>query len=226
MRSKLIVMLTHNDQTVKNAIEVFDECKHLPVKCWGFKDIGLKQEEMKALIKSMKDAGKTTFLEVVTYSEEECMRGAKLAVEVGFDYLMGTIHYKSVHDFLKDYDIKYMPFCGKVSGNPSILEGTNEEIIDNAKSILKNGVFGFDLLAYRHTVNGEKLAREFCSAIDAPTVIAGSINSFERIKTMSEINPWGFTMGSALFEKKFDLKASFVKNLELVTEYIDILERG
>ena len=80
MKSKLIVMLTHNDQTVHNALEVFEACKDLPVECWGFKDVGLPVEEMKALVGAMKMAGKTTFLEVVTYTEAECMRGAKLAV--------------------------------------------------------------------------------------------------------------------------------------------------
>ena len=78
-------MLTHNDKTVKNAQEVFEACKDLPIEYWGFKDVGLEKPKMVELINAMKAAGKTTFLEVVTYSEEECMAGAKLAVELGFD---------------------------------------------------------------------------------------------------------------------------------------------
>jgi len=38
---------------------------------------------MKQLVKAMKQAGKTTFLEVVSLSEEEGLAGAKLAVEAG-----------------------------------------------------------------------------------------------------------------------------------------------
>lgn len=224
MKSKIIVMLTHKDVTVKNAIEVFDQCKHLPVNFWGFKDVGLEKKEMKQLIDNMKAAGKSTFLEVVSYTEEECMQGAKLAVELGYDYIIGSIYYESVHNFLKGYDIKYMPFCGKVSGSPSVLEGTIEEIIDEAKGLLKKGVYGINLLAYRHVDNGEKLARELCKAIDAPTIIAGSIGSYERIKVMSEISPWAFTMGGALFDKKFDANASIADNLELVVKYMDTLE--
>ena len=72
---------------------------------------------MKQLVKNMKDAGKTTLLEVVTYTENECMEAAKLAVECKFDYLMGTLFYYSVFNFLKDKPIKYSPFCGKVSGS-------------------------------------------------------------------------------------------------------------
>lgn len=71
MKPEIVIMLTHNDLTVKNAMEVFESCKDLPVKNWGFKDVGIPVEEMVELNKAMKAAGKTTFLEVVTYTEEE-----------------------------------------------------------------------------------------------------------------------------------------------------------
>lgn len=223
MKSQIIIMLTHNDQTVKNALEVFETCKDLPIKYWGFKDVGLEKEKMVELINAMKAAGKTTFLEVVTYSEEECMNGAKLAVELGFDYLMGTIFYDSVYQYLKEQGIKYLPFCGKVHGSPSILEGTFDEIIEDAQSMLDKGVYGIDILAFRHA-QGAELAREYCTRIDKPVVVAGSINSPERIRFINEINPWAFTMGSALFTENFAPGESFRKNLELVIECMDSLE--
>ena len=34
MKPELIIMLTHNDVTVKNAAEVFDSCKDLPATRW------------------------------------------------------------------------------------------------------------------------------------------------------------------------------------------------
>ena len=220
MRPEIIVMLTHHDVTVPNALEVFETCKDLPVQYWGFKNVGLPKEQMKAVTAAMKAAGKTTFLEVVTYDEESCMDGAKTAVECGFDCLMGTLYYESVHSYLKEQGLTYMPFVGKVSGSPSILEGTNEEIIQNAKDLMAKGIKGFDILAYRHVVDGEKLAREFCAAIDAQICIAGSINSFARIDTMFDIGPWTFTMGSALFEKKFVPEGDFRANLKAVANYM------
>ena len=68
--SELIVMLTHNDVTVPNALEVFTSCRDLPVKYWGFKDHGLEPAAMKQLVDVMMANGKTTFLEVVSYTEE------------------------------------------------------------------------------------------------------------------------------------------------------------
>lgn len=221
MNSKIIIMLTHNDMTVKNAYELFEACKDLDIDFWGFKDVGIPKDQMVELINAMKAAGKQTFLEVVTYSEEECMAGAKLAVELGFDYLMGTIFYQSVLDYIKTQNIKFLPFCGKVSGSPSILEGTYEEIIEDAQKLLDmEGVYGIDLLSFRHVVDGAELARAYCTAIDKPVVIAGSINSHARIDFIDEINPWAFTMGSALFTKNFVNDGDFRQNLEAVLAYM------
>ena len=221
MRPEIIIMLTHNDVTVKNAAEIFEECKDVEaVKYWGFKNVGLPKDQMKALTAAMKAAGKTTFLEVVTYDEASCLDGAQTAIDCGFDYLMGTLYYDSVAKLLKDNGMSYLPFVGKVSGSPSILEGTNEEIIQDAKDMMAKGITGFDILAYRHVVDGEKLAYDFCKAVDAQICIAGSINSFKRIDTMFDIGPWTFTMGSALFTKNFVPEGSFKENLVAVAEYM------
>lgn len=221
MNPKLIVMLTYNDKTVQDAIEIFDTSKELPAQFWGFKNVGLPIEQMKQLVDNMKAAKKKTFLEVVTYTEDECMKAAKLAVECNFDYLMGTIFYDSVFNFLKNNPIKYSPFCGKVSGSPSILEGTINEIIDEAKNLQRKGVDAFDLLAYRYVGDPEKLAEKFIKAIDIPVIIAGSINSYERLNKIKELNPWGFTMGTALFKKDFDKDGTFKDNLKNVVDYLN-----
>ena len=221
MRPEIVVMLTYDDVTVKNAYEVFESCKDLDeVKYWGFKNVGLPKDEMKKVAAAMKEAGKTTFLEVVTYDEESCLDGAKTAVDCGFDCLMGTLYFESVHKYLDEHGVTYMPFVGKVSGSPSILEGTNEEIIEDAKQMMAKGIKGFDILAYRHVVDGEKLAYDFCKAVDAQICIAGSINSFARIDTMFDIGPWSFTMGSALFAKKFVKDGDFRTNLKAVADYM------
>ena len=54
MNPEIIIMLTNNDITVTNAEEVFESCKDLPAKKWGFKDIGLPKEEMIQLAKKMR----------------------------------------------------------------------------------------------------------------------------------------------------------------------------
>jgi len=61
---ELIVMLTNNDETVGDALDAFRSAMDLPVKAWGFKDVGLPPKEMGALVDAMKQAGKSVYLEV------------------------------------------------------------------------------------------------------------------------------------------------------------------
>ena len=51
---ELIVMLTHNDFTVSNAEEIFEQCKDSKARYWGFKDHPLPLEKMKRLFARMK----------------------------------------------------------------------------------------------------------------------------------------------------------------------------
>jgi len=221
MSIKMIAMLTYNDKTVKNALELFEKCKSLSVEHWGFKDVGLPVVQMKELVRYMKNAKKKTFLEVVSYTEKECIRATELAIECKFDYLMGTMFHQSVYDLLKDKPIKYMPFCGKVSGSPSVLEGSINEIIAHAKSIKGKNVYGLDLLAYRYTGDPEELAQKFIKEINLPAIIAGSINSFEKLEKVKKLNPWGFTIGSAFFDKKFVKGGSFKEQIESIVKYLE-----
>ncbi|MGI6093892.1 MAG: hypothetical protein ACOYBL_00515 [Lachnospiraceae bacterium] len=221
MIEKLIVMLTHHDVTVKNAKETFLSCKDLPVVNWGFKDVGLPPEEMKELCQLMKQEGKTTFLEVVTYTEAECLRGAKLAVECGFDYLAGTIFYDSVLDYIKQHDVKYCPFVGKVYGSPSVLEGTVASCLEQEAEYRSKGVFGVDLLGYRYAQGDpEVFSADFIRDSKLPVIMAGSIDSPQRIEVVRKMNPWTFTMGSALFDKKFVPEGTFRENLEKVVSLL------
>lgn len=218
---KLIIMLTYHDQTSSDALEIFNNCRELPVQHWGFKNIGIPVPEMKELVSAMKEAGKTTYLEVVTYTEEECIEAAALAAECKFDYLMGTVYYASVHKMLKEAGISYLPFCGKVSGNPSVLGDTIEDVIESAKELEASGVEGTDILAYRFKGNPKELLEEFMGKVNFPVVIAGSIDSYERMDYMKELRPWGITMGSALFDKKFIPDGTFSDNLKAVAEYME-----
>lgn len=203
MSPHLIVMLTHHDQTVPHALEVFEACKTSPAEYWGFKDRGLSGDRMKRLVDAIKRARKNVCFEVVHYGEAECLKSAQLAVEMDIDYVLGTRYYDSVNALLAGTSAKYVPFCGRVSGVPSVLEGSISEIIEEAETIARGEVYGFDLLAYRYRGDPVRLARAFVRAINLPVVIAGSIGSFNQLDVIKELHPWAFTVGSAFFEHKF-----------------------
>jgi hypothetical protein len=219
MMPKLILMFTLNDMTVTNAVEVFEEIKDLPVDFYGFKELGLQPEKMKILNDKIHGAGVKSFLEVVEYEEDKILEPAAMAVEMGFDYLMGTVYFPSIWKII-DKKINYFPFCGKIYDRPSILDGTIEEIAADAKKIEAAGANGFDLLAYRYIepdrVN--ELVMAVQNAVKVPIVSAGSINSFERLQETIDQGVWGFTIGGAFFEKKFVPKGTYRDNVIAVLE--------
>jgi hypothetical protein len=172
------------------------------------------------LVDTIKRARKTVCFEVVRYSETKCLESARLALEMDIDYMMGTIYFDSVNELLKGTAARYVPFCGRVSGSPSVLEGSIVEIIDEAQEIAKQGVYGFDLLTYRYVGDPVQLAQTFVKAIDLPVVIAGSIRSFNQLDVVKALNPWAFTIGSAFFENKFG-HFSICEQIEEVIAYLN-----
>ena len=216
---ELIVMLTFNDHTVKNACEIFRQCKDTPVKYWGMKEDGLPVTEMKKIFAEMKQAGKTTVLEVVAYNEPDCMAGARIAHECSCDMLVGTLFFPSVKEFCEKNNIKYMPYVGKVSERPSVLDGTIEEMVKEAEVYAEQGVYGINLLGYRHVSDKFNLSKSVVSLSKIPVCLAGGINSYERLDKVKEISPWAFTIGSAFFQNCFG--ESFKEQVETVYNYIN-----
>lgn len=218
-RPKLIVMLTHNDVTVKNAREVFESCKNSRADFWGFKEVGLPLDEMKELFSYMKSLGKTTFLEVVAYTEKECLEGARMAAACGVDILMGTLYFQSIMDYCKENNLKYMPFVGEITGRPSVLRGSIEGMIEEANSYIAKGAYGIDLLGYRYEGDAVELNKRFVAGVKAPVCLAGSVNSYKRLDEVKDAGSWAFTIGGAFFENKFD--GTFEEQINKVVDYMN-----
>lgn len=219
---ELIVMLTHHDRTVTNAIEIFEGAKGSKAKYWGFKEVGIPEDQMTDLVQRMKAAGKTTFLEVVDYTEEGCAEGARIAARCGFDVLMGTLYFDSVKKIADEAGIKYMPFVGELSGRPSVLNGTIQGMIDEANNLVDTkGIQGFDLLGYRYTGDAVKLNAEFVKNVRGDVCLAGSVASFQRLDEVKATGAWAFTIGGAFFENKFGEGLSFGEQIDVVIDYMN-----
>ena len=216
--AKLIVMLTHNDMTVEGAGQIFEECKHIKGVDWGFKDVGIPLEELKALGKTMKEAGKTVYIESLEETEEECLKSAQICYECHADYMIGSTYFESVRDWLHEHGMKYVPDAGTCVGRPARLLGTIESITADAQVLKEKGVDGMDLAAYRFDGDSGALIRSVVST-GAPIYIAGSINSFERIKEVSDAGVVAFTIGGAFFENKFE--GTFGEQIEKVANFLN-----
>ena len=204
MGLRFIFMLTRNDRTVPDASQQLQTALSLGVRHMGFKDIGLPIEQLKGLNAAIKAGGATSYLEVVSLDRESEMVSAKAAAEIGVDVLLGGTRVDDVLPIIKGTGIQYFPFAGRITGHPSVLEGSIEEIVESAKAITaKDGVHGLDLLAYRSAENVPDLMKAVCAAVSKPVFMAGSIDTPERIAVVQNAGAAGFTIGTAALDGKY-----------------------
>jgi hypothetical protein len=207
MTTEFILMLTHHDVTVPNALDLFQKVSRTGVKCAGCKDIGLEISKLRQLFSNMKSAGMKSFLEVVTMKEEEHFRGVDVALDIGAGFLIGGMpqYTEKTIQYLKSKKNppKFFPYIGKIVGHPCLLRGTLEEIVEDAKRTQKLGADGINLLAYRYDGDVQKLIQKVTETIEIPLIVAGNVDSLERIRELKELGVWAFTIGGAIMERKF-----------------------
>ncbi|TCM22187.1 hypothetical protein EDF56_101870 [Novosphingobium sp. PhB165] len=204
MSLRFIFMLTRNDRTVEDAMEHVQTALGLGVRHIGFKDIGLSPDRLKALNAAIREGGATSYLEVVSLGRDSESASAKVAVDIGVDVLLGGTHAEDVLPIIADTEIRYFPFPGRISGHPSVLEGTIAEIVSSAVELsAREGVHGLDLLAYRSTEDASTLIGAVCSAVSKPVYVAGSIDRPERIAAVQKAGAAGFTIGTAALDGKY-----------------------
>ena len=219
--SEFIFMLTKDDQTVADALSVYDEVRGAPLRYVGFKDIGQPASVLRELATHIRADGRTAVLEVVSIDRDSEVRSVRAGLEIGVDLLMGGTHPDDVLPLLRGSGLRYFPFPGRVIGHPSILTGSIEEIAQSAEDLTaRPGVDGLDLLAYRHDGDVPDLIEKVVSAARGPVVVAGSIDSAERIHTVSRSGAWGFTVGGAVFDR------AFVRGGSLRVQIDEILRRA
>lgn len=204
MGLRFIFMLTRNDCTVSDARQQLQTALSLGVRHIGFKDIGLPLDQLKSLNAAIKAGGATSYLEVVSLDRDSEIVSAKAAVEIGVDILLGGTRVDDVLPIIKGADLEYFPFPGRITGHPSVLEGSIEEIVESAKALTaREGVHGLDLLAYRSVENVPELMKAVCAAVSRPVYVAGSIDTPEQIAVVKSAGAAGFTIGTAALDGKY-----------------------
>ena len=204
MSFNFIFNLTENDSTVPDARARLREVLAGGGRHIGFKDVGLPLPELKILADEIRDAGGRSYIEVVSLDEESELRSARAAVELDVDCLLGGTRPDKVVPIIRSHPIRYFPFPGRVVGHPSVLEGPQDEIAESARALTDlEGVHGLDLLAYRFTGDVPELIRMVCATSDKPVIVAGSIDSAERVNAVAEAGAAGFTVGTAALSGEF-----------------------
>ena len=201
-----IFMLTRNDRTVVDCLEVLESVSGLGLKHIGFKDVGVPTKTLKALTTAIKDMGATSYLEVVSETPEACLNSARVGAELGIDCLLGGTAAVDILNILKGTRTLYYPFPGKPTGHPTKLGGTPKDIEADCRKFLDAGCAGVDLLAYRATdadpLELVKAARRGLGT--NRLIVAGSIASRNRIRDIAEAGADAFTIGSAVLDGSYN----------------------
>jgi len=199
-----IFMLTRNDRTVADAAAHVETALGAGVRHMGFKDVGLPFDQLDRLNRRIQQGGAVSYLEVVSLDKESELRSVEAATKLGVNVLLGGTHAQDALPLLQRCDIRYYPFPGTVTGHPSVLEGSIDEIAESARSLASfDRVDGLDLLAYRSQTDVPRLIDAVCKAVAKPVVVAGSVDSFEQITTIRTCGASGFTVGTAALDGRF-----------------------
>ena len=201
-----IFMLTRQDETVEDCLEVFEEIRSVGLGHVGFKDLGTDRATLKALNRAIKDSGAISYMEVVATSPDAALASARLAAEIGVDRLLGGTQVRETLRLLKGRSLAYYPFPGRPDGHPTRLGGTPDLVERQCREFMDMGCAGVDLLAYRAS-EADPLALVAAArrGLDGrgDLICAGSIASRKRVEALKEAGCDAFTIGSAAFDGTF-----------------------
>ncbi len=201
---RFIFMLTVDDQTVPDAPDRLAEALDAGVRHVGFKDVGVPWEVLRRLTDDIRAAGGESYLEVVSLDADRELASAKAALDLGVNHLLGGTRVSRVAPIVKGEAVSYFPFAGRIVGHPSVLEGTVPEIVSSARKLVAiPGVDGLDLLAYRFNGDVPALMKAVCDAVDKPVIMAGSVDSADRVAAVSAAGAAAFTVGTAALQGQF-----------------------
>ncbi len=175
---------------------------------WGFKDVGLPRKEMEKLLSTMKKAGKKTFLEVVTYSPEAWHGRSKNMPSVWALIIDGN-HFLPRGLGIPARQTHCVPaVCRTVSGSPCVLEGPVDEI--SSKAFLCCN-WALQVLICWPTGIAPAIRKHWsriCGQGSRTQLIAGSIDTPERMRFVESQNVWPLPWAPRFLIKNLFLKAA------------------
>ena len=215
-----IFMLTRNDRTVEDADCLVDQVCDLGVTHIGFKDVGVPSAKMQELVSRIRRRGGVCYLEVVSTTPESVIRSLESGVALGVDRILGGTDLPAARRILGDLS-RYFPFPGRPVGHPTRLEGSAALVAEDCGRARAMGCGGVDLLAYRATqAEPLDLVRAARKALPGgKLIVAGSVNSRQQIRALSESGVDAFTIGSAVFDGSFSPAKGSLRG-----QILDILE--
>jgi len=198
-------MLTRQDRTIADCLDLFRQVRPLGLKHVGFKDVGVDAATLAELHAAIRASGATSYMEVVSTTPETCLASARTARALGVDCLMGGTDVAAIQDVIRGTAIRFFPFPGFPRGHPTKLAGKPEDVEAHCRDFVAKGCAGADLLAYRATeADPLALIRAAKKGLGQNRlIVAGSITAKEQIRAIAEAGADAFTIGSAVLDGSY-----------------------
>lgn len=204
-------MLTREDQTVVDCIDVVYEIASHGLGHIGFKDVGVEPSVLRDLNAAIRERGAISYLEVVSATEEQALASARTAVEIGVDRLLGGTWVEPTLEILSGSSVEYYPFPGRPTGHPTELGGTPEQVAEDCRRFDELGCAGVDVLAYRATEAPPlDLVRAARAACNGRVIVAGSVSTPNQVRELAAAGADAFTIGSAVFAGAIEPRAALL----------------
>ncbi len=223
-----IFMLTRQDRTIADCLELFELIRPLRLRHVGFKDVGVAPSILAALAAAIRGSDAIVYMEVVSTTPEACLNSARIAAELGVDRLLGGTDVPGVQAMLRGSRTQYYPFPGHPAGHPTKLGGTPREVEAHCRDFMSKGCAGADLLAYRATeADPIDLVRAGRRGLGTGhLIVAGSVSTKAQIEALAEAGADAFTIGSAIFDGSYAPdKGSILSQLSAVQADCDTAAR-
>jgi hypothetical protein len=210
---EFVFMLTRGDVTIPDARAVYQRIADSGITHVGCKDVGLPRRELAALVAEIHSADHTAYLEVVSDSRDATLESARVAVDIGVDYLIGGTLIEPVKEVIAGTQIRFFPYVGRIVGHPCLLRGQLDDIAADASKADALGVDGINLLAYRYDGDVPALVEAVSKASSLPLLCAGSVDRLDRVRELTGLGVWGFTVGTAALDRRFVPGAPLLEQL-------------
>jgi hypothetical protein len=212
-----IFMLTRDDRTVEDCLDLIELIRPVGLRHVGFKDVGVSPAVLKALTEAIHATGATSYMEVVSTTPEACLASARVARDIGVNRMLGGTEVDRILDVLDGSGTEYYPFPGRPVGHPTSLGGMPAEIEAHCRDFAAKGCAGCDILAYRAMealpIDLVKAARRGLGP-EKYLIVAGAITSAEQIRAVEAAGADAFTIGTAVFDGSYSpTKGSILSQL-------------
>ena len=201
-----VFMLTRNDATVENALDLVEIARPLELKHIGFKDVGADASMLQSLTSAIREAGASPWMEIVATTREYELRGVSLAATSALkcSWAAFTSRRRSGSS-----PARRPAICRSPARRPAIRPGSAARRLRsrrNAGPSRRKAARASTFSPIARPKPSRSISSPPAGAAStngARVVVAGTVNSAERVAAVRAAGADAFTIGTAAIDGSY-----------------------